>query len=596
MRDWLKAGNFVAAAAGTALVSLLLWLFLDPVLKRILISAGQAAAGAKVEIGAVRTKVLSGRLELSRVAVADANSPMTNLVELESAAFQLLPGQALRGKAVVPEASLSGLRFATPRKTSGALPRAKPSALSLAVQKQLAPVKTAALSELSQVKAKAVALDPANLASLRSLDELEARLKAAPGQWKEKVNAEKLEAQFKEVEAAVQAVQKGGNSPADIVRKAQAAAAAQKKIKALLDEAKASKAAAQKELDEIQAAFKKAEALKGKDLNGLLEAAGLPALDAESLSRRLLGAQSAGRLATALHWLKWAKGKSAARAAAAPEKPPRRRGLDLEFPVPGAYPALLLEKASLSGTLDGVWKGEALAVEGLLRGLTSNAPLHGKPLTLSLKGAAARGPRAALDVLVDQTTAGGPAELSLKAEGIPLSGAELGDSELGATLTAGAARVSAALRLVGEKWEGKAVLAAEGVSLEPRLKLEGPAGRFAAEALRGVKRFTVTVGIAGKEDDLKLSLSSDLGQVLADGVKRAVAAEFAAQRKVLEDKLNALYSEKARGLRAQADGLRGRLLGPLDAQQKRLEEQLRKAAGGNLQKRIPALDGLFKRR
>src|SRR5207302_8975841 len=124
----------------------------DPVLKFALVKAGQAAAGAKVEISSLKTKWLAGTLELRGIKVADKNQPMKNLVEFSRAAFALDVGQALRGKGVVREAALEGLRIGTPRRTSGALRKQPPSGLEAAVEKSIAPVEHAAAGEAVAVK------------------------------------------------------------------------------------------------------------------------------------------------------------------------------------------------------------------------------------------------------------------------------------------------------------------------------------------------------------------------------------------------------------------------------------------------------------
>jgi hypothetical protein len=94
-----------------------------------------------------------------------------------------------------------------------------------------------------------------------------------------------------------------------------------------------------------------------------------------------------------------------------------------------------------------------------------------------------------------------------------------------------------------------------------------------------MSRFTARIGISGREDDLKLAFSSDIGDVVAGAMKKAVSAELEVQRKELEKKLAAAYGGKADEARGQVDGLAKKLLGPLDAQKAALDRQLKDSAG-----------------
>jgi uncharacterized protein (TIGR03545 family) len=121
MMRWVRKGNLIAGLVAAVLLSAFLGIFKDPMLKWGFKKAARAAAGAKVDIGSVKTSLLHGRLVLSRVAIADKTEPMKNLVSFDTAQFQFSPSAALRAKIVFPEASVTGLRFGTPRKKSGLL-------------------------------------------------------------------------------------------------------------------------------------------------------------------------------------------------------------------------------------------------------------------------------------------------------------------------------------------------------------------------------------------------------------------------------------------------------------------------------------------
>ena len=358
----------------------------------------------------------------------------------------------------------------------------------------------------------------------------------------------------------------------------------------MLSDINTTKATVERELGEARGKLQKADELRKKDIQGLLEAAGLPSLDPETLTRRLLGPQAAAKVSNAMYWLSRARKLSSSPAQKAAQKPPRRRGVDFEFPLAKTWPQFLLEKAELTGTL-----GE-LELQGSVLGVNSNPPLYGKPTRLSLKGAASGGRALTVEGLLDQTKAAGRTELSFQYAGLALAGTALGEGELAAEVKAGTARVNGTARIIGERWTGQIVVTADGVSLEPKLGFSGPAAGFAASALKSVSRFTATIGFEGTEEALDFKLNSDLGRVLADGIKKGFSAELDKQRKLVEQKVDALYKAKAAELQARIDGERKKLLAPLEAQQRKLEDQLKQSTSGALKKAIPGLDKLFKRR
>lgn len=584
--SWLKKGPLLGTLGAALLLWAFVFFFFDPLLKRAMIAGGEAAAGARVEISSVRSKWLKGTLEIKGVAIADREAPMKNLVELSRLAFSLDTSAALRGKGVVREAALEGLRVGTARKTSGALRNPPPpSALSAAIRKQIAPAAAAAI----EVKTSAVGeVDAAKLQGLKKLDEAKAKAKEIEDRWKGKAGeAKEIEKEAREIADELKAI--GGG---DILKKAQAAGSAQKRIKALIARVDAQKAEAQKDIAEAQALVKEADELRKKDLNGLLASAGLPTLDSSDLARRLLGAQTASRLSTALKWLRIAREKAAARKAANPPPAQRRAGLDIEFPRAHTYPQYLLENAKITGTLDGVMGG-GLDLKGVLDGVTSNPELYGKPATLTLAGKSAAGPAVSLNGRLDQQNDPVGVALDFTGSGFSLAGTTLGDGEVGGALTAGSAKLKGRIASSGDEWTGEVLVEATGVVLEPKVTLAGPAGALVSDALKSLTGFNVRVGISGREDDLKLAFSSNAGEAVAAAMRKAVSGQLEAQKKILEGKLAALYGDRSSDAQASVNGLTGKLMGPLDAQKgalnKQLQDSIGKALGGQ------GLDKLFRR-
>jgi len=587
--SWINWKNLVKAAVVFIVVWVLVVLFFDPLLRWGLVHAGEAAAGAKVDIGSLHTSFRRGTLTMSDVAVANKHDVMKNLFQLDEAEVSFSPGAALRAKVVIPTAALKGLQLGTPRKTSGALPASKPGKLAQLVEKQLAPAKEKLDFDVSKAKNAAAEVDPKKLESLKGLDDAQQQLSQTGNKLKGQLGVDKIDAQIKDVEAQIKQLQSGGNNAAQIARKAKLAADLQAKIKGLLAQVQQSRQAVDQQLGAVRGQLAKADDLRHKDVNGLLAAAGLPTLDAESLTRHLLGPAAAKKISTAVYWISWIRQRSASQKAKAQQPPPaRRRGVDFEFPRAHTYPAFLLEKAEITGKMAALLEGKDMALQGLLTGVTSNPPLYGRPAELTLKGAAAGGgPAMALQGTVDQTKEPGALRLKLHYAGLPLSGLGLGDEQLGASLKGGVGTLDGDIGVVGDQWNGTVRLDASGVTLSPQVKLSGPAAGYASQALSGIRRFGVTIGLSGREDDLHLTMKSDLGQAVASGLSSAFKGAVAQQRAQVEAKVNALYAARRQQLQSQADALQKQLLAPLDRQQAQLNDQLKRAVSQGLGRALP---------
>lgn len=77
---------------------------------------------ASAEVSGMQFRPLAGSVGFDALVVADAEAPMTNLVELGNGRFAIDLWQAFQGKIVIDDMTVSGLAFGTPREASGALP------------------------------------------------------------------------------------------------------------------------------------------------------------------------------------------------------------------------------------------------------------------------------------------------------------------------------------------------------------------------------------------------------------------------------------------------------------------------------------------
>lgn len=122
MSKWIRWKGLIPFVAICAAIVLFLVVFIDGIVAGIISSTGSKIAGAKVETGNVDVHFSPLGIDIQDLQIADAKSPMSNAVEIKHIGFGLDGGRLLLGKLIIDDMNMDGVRFNTPRKTSGALP------------------------------------------------------------------------------------------------------------------------------------------------------------------------------------------------------------------------------------------------------------------------------------------------------------------------------------------------------------------------------------------------------------------------------------------------------------------------------------------
>ena len=555
----------------------LFWLFfafaLDPLLKWSLENAGAAALGAKVEVAKVKTGVFPPKLTLRGFAAADPGAPMQNLVEFEEARFALAGRPLLERKIVIDASDLSGLRWGTARKTSGALPKAPPSKLAGKLQEWAGKSKDVSFDAIANVKADAkerISVKPEDLQSAKLAGELEGKWPKVTEGWKKKAADFKGPERLKELEALAKDAQSG-----DPLSRAAKAAQALKKI----DEFKKSAEEAKREL-EAEAAKARADLdavkkAKAGDLDALRARLQLPSLDPERLSAYLLGPETAARLTKVLRLVETARSKMPPKGA--PREPTPGRGATIEFPKEHSWPSFWLKHVSLAGSAD---LGGPIDFSGEAADFSSDPPLVGKPARIQLAGG--QGARKVkLTSLLDHTHEIARDELTFEYAGLPMPALTAGDaSSLSVTVSPAPAAVSGTIVLSGPSLTGTIRYRQSGITLTPSSAQGGTAAKLAASAFSGIKDLDVEVSLGGTVEEPRFSVKSNLGSALAQGLKAAVGKEAQARLADAQAQIDKLVDGKVKGLQGQLDGALGGSIDSLGlGNLGELQEQLKKKAG-----------------
>ncbi len=517
----------------------LVWVFsvfaFDPLLKWAMIKGLEKAAKAKVEISSVKTTFLHPSLVINGLTVADSSEKYANLVQFSRLAFSAEGAPLLEKKLVVDEASLTGLRFGTPRKTSGLLLFAKPEPPSPMVEKAQRQAKELASASAGGLAARAKAdyeVSPDDLESVKLAKRLEENYKKDYAGIAARVDGKAYQADLD----ALRARYEKAKGEKNFLKRARDYAEIGKDAKKLIDRFDKDRKDAEAALAAARDGFKALEGARKRDQEAVMARLNLPSLDKQSLAEALAGPEAARKASAILKWINLARRYMPA--SAGPTKTPARRGRVVHFPKERTYPALLVRELRLTGELG---LRDPLAYSGTVQGLTSQPQVYGKPTVAVIsggKGARKLDFKAVLDGRGNVFTTA----CALSYTGMPVTDLKLGSpGSLAVDVTGGTGSFRADIRTSGEELNGKAQASLSGAKFRPQGGgiPAGPLRRAVDASFAGLSSAVIEADISGTLSSPKLGVSTDLANAIAKAFSNALGAEVAQARDEAKQKVDA---------------------------------------------------------
>ena len=540
----------------------------DPILKWGMIKGIEKGAKAKAEIATLKTTFAPPSLKITGFAVADSKNEYANLAEFSELSFAAEGAPLLEKKLVVDQASLKGLRFGTPRKTSGKLPFVKeePSELAEALKKES---KDFALDRAEEVKEDAVKdykVTPDELESVKLAKKLEEDYNRDYKAISEKIDPKKYEAGMDALKARYEKAKDEKN----FAKQAKDYAEIGKEVKKLTADFKKDKAEAEAALARAKDAFKAVEEARKRDTSAVMAKMKLPSLDTQSLAKMLVGPTIVEKTALVQKWVAMARKymPSNSKGVLKNEAP---RGRLVHFPKEKTYPTFLVRRLELTGELG---LEDPLGYSGEITGLTTQPQVYGRPTEASVKGA--KGARR-LDFKASLDATGETVKTAsrLSYSGMPVKELKLGaQSSFMVDIAGATGAFEGDLKTSGENLDGRAALRLSGGSFKADAsKIKAAPLRSAVESsFAGLSSALIETGIGGTVKDPKLSINTDLANALSKAFSGAMGAEVKkaqeeAQKKI-DDALKP-YQEKLNGL---AGAKQAELGGKLQGTESRLSE------------------------
>jgi len=607
----------IPASAVLATAVVLWWAFLDTAIERAIEAAGSEIVGARVDVGAAHLSLRRGSLRIVRLEVTDPDRPMSNLVEVAEIAAQVRLLPLLEKKLIVDTAAIRGVRFGTPRRSSGAL--AHPSPTSRRLRSLIADwagrvrVPTLSLEGFSTV------LDLSRLSadSLRTVQlagALASRGDSMAAGWREDLlrldprgTLDSAQALIRRLEQAnLQAL--GLGEARDLLVAARNTAG---RLREKADSLNRLAGRVQSGLGLLRQTAESLPAAREADYRYARGLVHLPSLDTPDLSPALFGDLALERVKPLLYWL------AVAEAYLPPGLDPRRApgpkrlraaGTTVHFPKARTYPDFLLLHGGAEVELGG---GGAAAgrYTATLTGLTSDPPLYGRPTRLvATRTGTGAGPAAAgLQVVLDHVRP--PALDSVRAvlEGVRLPTVKLPMAGAHLHLGQGAFRLD--LVRQGDRLEGSLAWRAGGVEwtrADSAGESSGNAARASARpgsatwarellwrALSRLDTVDLEVRLAGPTTAPAIGVRSNLGREAVRVLRQEIGAEVDRQARLLRQEVDRLvqpYEEEARrrvaAVESEVEGTVRQRQAALEAVRADLERKIQEAAR-RLPVRIP---------
>ncbi|MEX0691352.1 MAG: TIGR03545 family protein [Gemmatimonadales bacterium] len=563
------------------------WFLLDPAVKWGVEGIGTRLVGARVDLREADVRLTDGVVALHGLQVTDPSAPMTNLFEVDDVVLNVRVAPLLERKVVIDTAAVRGVRFGTPRATSGALPQGEQeeSALIRAVQDWVRQVEVPpmALSTLTQaVNVQAIA--PESLATIRAAQAARSYVDTARAALAQSLQAADPRPTIDSAAALADRLQGADlrtlglagarQAVTDIRRNVTALTQLDDRLRMLEADVRGNAAGLGERLEAIPAA-------RFADYDYARSLLQLPSLNAPALGPQLFSAPIAERVGRMLHWVHVAeKYIPPGLERRFQQGPDRRRasGTTVVFPRETTWPRFLLAIGELSLTLggEGLAQGEYL---GRITGLTTQPAVHGAPTTFLLERAGGRtGPSdARVAALLDRVGATPHDTLGARLVGVTLPTLSL--PGLGATVALGSGVTELGLTRVGDSVSGRLAWRSSAVTWIRDTVVtttRTTAVRFIEDAIwRAVARLStveIEARFAGSVTSPRLSISTNIASAIADALQAQLGEEIRRAEAQVRARVDALVEAHVAQARAEGDRMRGEVLERVSAERARLEQ------------------------
>lgn len=555
-------GAFVIVTAAIACTGIFL---ADGIVKSAIESAGSSAAGAKVELknADISLKNPIG-LTLTGLQVADKDSPMENLIQVDRITFLMDGGMILRKKLIVENMAVEGMAFGIKRSSSGALPvtraasnnatkdkkATKPSSKKDSSKSSAEPFLTLDAPNIKDV------FEKENLKTLQLANEYKDQLKAKQKAWEQRAkklpNAKSIDTYKSRINKAT----KGKITIKNLQDRTKQVENVRKDVERDLKTIKAASKDLKADTKRFKKQYKTIKDAPKQDLDRLAKKYSLTPEGLKNLSSQFFGGSILALTEKTVNYYEKAQPyiEHYSEQQATKPKHERGKGIDVRFTEHNPQPDFKIERIAATAMLS---YGQ---VAGTVNNITNAQDITGRPTTFEFSSQELKD----MDTLVlngalDRRTPGQKRDsFDLKATDIGLKNMVLSSSE-SFPVSMSNARLN--LNVTGTINEGEmdTTITAKfsSVSIEAGGNSGGVIASTIASSLKGVTAFNLTAKLTGPVGDPEMSISSNLDNVLRNAASRAVNKQARRFRKNLRQEIRSRTAAKLSELEKQLGALTG---------------------------------------
>ncbi len=580
-----------------ALIFVLTLLFKNRVVEWGLESAGTAAVGARVDLASADISFADGDVRLRGLEVTNPNSPMRNMVEAEELVLDINVLPLLERKVIIDTVAARGIRFNTPRQTSGAIPqksqeveetsqvianfksRIKVPPLELSTLTKSVNVDAISADSLATLRAARYAVAFADTARTKMLADLQA---ADPRPAID--SAEALVTRLQGTNLRSLGIAGARQAVTDVRRTLRNLAQIDDRLKAFETETRGSAAGLQAKVDAIGDA-------RATDLAYAKSLLRLPTFEIPSVGPQLFSDLIAEQLGDVLYWgerIQRYIPPGLERQLRPGPKRMRASGTDVLFPKETLYPTFLLRIAELSLAIagDGAAAGDYRAQ---LVGVTSQPAVFGAPTSFLLQRTGGTvGPREGrVTGMFDHRRAPARDTIGAAFSGIALPTFPIGG--LGGAVALGQGNTSLRIQRNGERINGEWTWRAPSVRwVRDSLRLPNADARtqFVEDmlwrAMQRIDSVEIVASFGGTIKDPTLAVRTNVANAVGNALREQLGEEVRKAEALVRAKVNSLVDAEVAKARAKADEVKAQATqrvveerAKLEAQKLALEARLR---------------------
>lgn len=568
-------------------------LFLDPAVRRGVEFAGTRAVGAKVDLRSADVRVLDGTVRFEGLAVTDPSKPMTNLFEAADLVFDVGIRPALEKKVVIDTMAVRGLRFGTPRATSGAIPSPArpadddPSAIRQAVDEWRSQVKVPpiSLSTLTQ-SVNVAAISAESLATLRAAIAARGFADTARAQLLADLQALDPRPTIDSAEALAARLRTANLRTLGLAGVRQAVSDSRRTIRELdqlNDRLRTFEADVKGDAKGLKQRLDAIPAARARDYAYARSLLQLPSFEIPTIGPQLFSELYAEKVGEMMYWVrmveKYVPPGLRRRETPGPQRA-RASGTTVLFPKETTYPSFLTRLAELSLAIGG--EGAAAGeYEARVVGATTQPAVYGAPTRFVVSRAEGRvGPR---DIRItgslDHRSATPRDSIVARMAGVPLPALPL--KGLGATvaLNDGVSELDVFRHgdsLTG-RWYWRSTRVAWSRDTVTQARAAAPAMRLVEDGLwRALSRLTdveIEARVSGTLRHPQLAIRTNLAEAIAGALRAQLGEEVRRAEQQVRARVDLLVDAKVAEARAEADKVRADLQARVDAERAKLEAQ-----------------------